>query len=104
MKGPAGKMSDDDEVNTGVEGKAEELTRNVVDKFAEAKRHSDLAHAEERARRFNVGERERLYFTELQDYLEEENENEETTKESQEKRKQSLSPSKKFAHFAQNSK
>ena len=60
MKGPAGKMSDDDEVNTGVEGKAEELTRNVVDKFAEAKRHSDLAHAEERARRFNVGERERL--------------------------------------------
>ena len=44
----------------------------------------------------NVGERERLYFTELQDYLEEENENEETTKESQEKRKQSLSPSKKF--------
>ena len=60
MKGPAGEMSDDDEVNTGVEGKAEELTRNVVDKFAEAKRHSDLAHAEERARRFNVGERERF--------------------------------------------
>ena len=67
LKGPAGEMSDDDEVNTGVEGKAEELTRNVVDKFAEAKRHSDLAHAEERARRRRAQEdshcRASLYYT-----------------------------------------
>ena len=45
----------------------------------------------------NAGERERLYFTELQDYLEEEKENEiATTQPKREKRRGTYSPTQKF--------
>ena len=39
---------------------SEALAREAVDKIVEAKHHSDMTHAETRARRFNDGERNRL--------------------------------------------
>ena len=39
---------------------SEALAREAVDKIVEAKHHSDMTHAETRARRFNDGERSRL--------------------------------------------
>ena len=38
----------------------EALAREAVDKIVEAKHHSDMTHAETRARRFNDGERNRI--------------------------------------------
>ena len=44
----------------GAGSSSEALAREAVDKIVEAKHHSDMTHAETRARRFNDGERSRL--------------------------------------------
>ena len=44
----------------GAGSSSEALAREAVDKIVEAKHHSDMTHAETRARRFNDGERNRL--------------------------------------------
>ena len=57
---PRGDDSSAERPKAVVAAGSEALAREAVDKIVEAKHHSDMTHAETRARRFNDGERNRL--------------------------------------------